>query len=79
MDLNKYNNFLTYVRWSTKDPKDAQILDLVGVYHKLVNKSNKNSDNSNRGSTKVYPAYIRELPSWIMVYLIGICGIQYQL
>ena len=31
MDLNKYNNILTSERWSTKDPKDANILALVIV------------------------------------------------
>ena len=35
MALKKYNNLLTSGKWSTKDPKDAQILDLVGVAQKL--------------------------------------------
>ena len=31
MDPKKYNNLLTSGRWSTKDPKDVQILSLVGM------------------------------------------------
>ena len=55
MALKKYNNLLTSGRWSTKDPKDAQILDLVGVAQKLSDDLNKSSDKYNRGSTKGEP------------------------
>ena len=51
MALKKYNNLLTSERWPTKDPKDAQILDLVGVAQKIMDDSKKKSENSNRGST----------------------------
>ena len=36
MDLKYYKNLLTSGRCSTKDPKDAHILDLVGVAKKLA-------------------------------------------
>ena len=47
MALNKYNNLLTSGRWSTKDPKDAQILDLVGVAQKFADKTNNSSEKYN--------------------------------
>ena len=31
MDLKNHNNLLTSGRWYNKDPKDGQILSLVGV------------------------------------------------
>ena len=46
--LNKYNDLLTSRRCYTKDPKDVKLLDLVGVAQKLVDWSNKSSENSNR-------------------------------
>ena len=36
MYLNKYNKFLNSGRSSTKYPKDAQILALVGVAQKVM-------------------------------------------
>ena len=69
MALKKYNNLLTLGRWYTKDLKDAQILALVGVYQKLADDSKKSSDKSNtsnRETTKGYPAYIRDLPPWVL-------------
>ena len=45
--MNKYNNLLTYIRWYTKDPKDAEILALVGVAQKLVDDTKKSSDKPN--------------------------------
>ena len=65
MDLNKYNNLLTSGRWYIKDPKSAHILALVGVSHNIMNDSKKASDKSNRESTKLEPAYIRDLPPLI--------------
>ena len=65
MYLNKYKNLPTSGRWSIKDPKDAQILALVGVSQKIVDDSNKSSDKSNasnRDTTKGYPEYTRDLP-----------------
>ena len=55
MDLQKYNNLLTSGRLSNKDPKDYQILYLVGVAQNLsdhFNKSSDKSNTSNRESTK---------------------------
>ena len=59
MALKKYNNLLTSGRWSNKDPKDTQILALVGVAQNLADDSKKSSDKSNtseRDTTKVDPA-----------------------
>ena len=59
MALKKYNNLLTSWRWSTKDPKYAHILALVGVAQKLADESNKyskESNTSNRETTKGEPA-----------------------
>ena len=52
MSLKNYNNLPTSGRWSTNDPKDAQILDLVGVDQKLAYELNKESEKYNRDSTK---------------------------
>ena len=41
MELNNYNNLLTSGRWSNKDPKDSQILDLLVVAQKLADYSNR--------------------------------------
>ena len=41
MYLKNYNNLLTSGRWSTKDPKDSQILALVLVSQKLAYDSKK--------------------------------------
>ena len=59
IDLKKYNNFLTSGRWSTKYPKDAQILALVVVPQKLADDSKESSDKcntSNRENTKIETA-----------------------
>ena len=66
MVLNKYNNILTSGSWSTKDPKDAHILALVGVAHNIMYDSKKTSDRSSRESTKGEPAYIKDIPTWIL-------------
>ena len=66
MALDNYNKLLTSGRWSKKDPKDAQILDLVGVDQNLADDSKKSSDKSNRESTKGYQAYTRDLPPWML-------------
>ena len=55
MALKNYNNLLTSGKWSTKDPKDAQILDLVGGSQKIADDSKKSSEKyntSNRETTK---------------------------
>ena len=41
MDLKNYNNLLTSGKWSTKYPKDAHILALVGLAQKLADDSKK--------------------------------------
>ena len=59
ISLKDYKNLLTSWRWSTKDPKDAQILDLVEVAKNLADYSKKSSDKSNtsnRASTNGEPA-----------------------
>ena len=48
MDLKKYKNILTLERWSKKDSKDSQILDLVEVDQNMAEDSNKLSEESNR-------------------------------
>ena len=70
MDLKKCNNLLTSGRWYSKDPKDTQILDLVGVVQKLADDSKKSekSNTSIRDTTKGKPAYIVDLPPWMMEY-----------
>ena len=63
--LKKYKNLITSGRWFNKDPKDSQILSLVGVAQKLSENSKKTPDKSNtynRESTKADPAYIRDPP-----------------
>ena len=69
MDLKKYNNLLTLERWSNKDPKDDQILALVGVTQKIADEYKKppeKSNTPNRESTKGELAYIRDLPPWML-------------
>ena len=66
MSLKKYNNLLTSERWSSKYPKDAHILVLFGVSQNLADESKKSSDESNRDTTKLYPACIRYLPPWML-------------
>ena len=69
MELKKYNNILTSGRWSTKYPKDAQILALVGVAQKISYYSKKphdKSNTSNKKTTKGEPAYIRDPTPWIL-------------
>ena len=69
MDLKKYKNLLTSGRWFNKDPKDAQILSLVGVDQNIADNSKKTSEKSNtynRDSNKAEPAYIRYPSPWIL-------------
>ena len=69
MALKKYHNLLASGSWSTNDPKDSQILALVGVAKNLADDSNKSSDKSNtsnRETTKGDPSYIRDITPWIM-------------
>ena len=69
MVVKKYINLLTSGRWSNKDPTDSNILALLGVDQKLAYESNKSSEKSNtptKESTKGEPAYIKDLPSWIL-------------
>ena len=47
MALNSYNKPLTSGRWSTKDPKDDQILALLGVSQNIAYDSKKSSEKSN--------------------------------
>ena len=65
MDLRKYNNLLTYRRWYTKVPKNAQILALVEVEHNLMYNFNNNhiiqagKKRELNSCTKVYSSYIK--------------------
>ena len=36
MTLNEYKNLLNPGVWYTKDPQDAQILDIVGVNQNII-------------------------------------------
>ena len=69
--MKKCNNLLTSGRWSKKYPKDYHILDIVGVYQKLADISNKSSYKSNRDLINGEQAYITNLPPWILEYLKG--------
>ena len=66
MDLKKYNNQITSGKWTNKDTKYDQILNIVGVAQKLADESNKSSEKSNRESTKCEPAYNRYIPLWML-------------
>ena len=66
MSPKKHNNLLPSGRWSIKYPKDAHILVLFGVSQNLADESKKSSDESNRDTTKLYPACIRYLPPWML-------------
>ena len=61
MPMNNYNKVPTSGRWSTKNPKYSQILDLVGVDKKLSDDLNKSSDKSNRDPTKGEQSYTSDL------------------
>ena len=77
VDLKKYNNQITSGRWSTKYPKDAQTLALVWVDQKISDDSKKSSEKSNTSNidtTKGEPAYIRDLPTWILEEPKGVVG-----
>ena len=65
--LKEYSNLLTSGSWSTKYPKVAHILALVGVDQKLSDDPKKSSDKSNtphRETNKGYPAHTRDIPPW---------------
>ena len=67
--LKNYNNLLTWLRWSTDYPKDDDILALVLVAQNLADESKKSyekSNTSNRDTNRGEPAYIRDLPPWIL-------------
>ena len=66
MAAKKYNKPLTSGRWSNKDTKDAHILALVGLVHKLADNSKKSLEKYNREPTKGEPLYIRERSPWIL-------------
>ena len=66
MALKKNNNLLKLGRLSTKDHKDYHILYLVGVAQKVADESKKPYDKSNTYPTNGEPAYIRDLPPWIL-------------
>ena len=74
MALKRDNNLLTSCRWYNKDPKDYQILVIVGVSQKLLDNSNKLSEKNTRETTKGNPDYIRYLPPWILSYPKGLVG-----
>ena len=64
-----YNNLLNSGKWSKKNIKDTQILALVGVSQKIeydCKKSFEKYSTSNMESTKGEPAYIRDLPPWML-------------
>ena len=52
MDLKKYNYLLTYMRRSTKDPKDKKILALVRVAQKRLEDAKKSSEKSDKSNKK---------------------------
>ena len=67
--LKKYKNLLTLGIWSTKNPKDAQILSLVGLDQNIADESKKSYERlhtSNRDTTKEEPSYIRDLPHYFL-------------
>ena len=69
MSLNNYNNLLTLGSCSNKDSKDSHILALVVLSQKLADnpkKSSEKSNTSNRDFTEWEPAYIRDLPPWML-------------
>ena len=77
MALNNYNNLLNSGRCSTKDPKDSHILALVVLAQNIsddFNKSSDKSNTSNRETTNGVPAYIRDLPPWILGEPKGVMG-----
>ena len=78
MALKKYNNLLTSGICSSKDPKDAQILALVGVAQILANGSRKPLEYPIRYSTKGYPAYIRDLSPWMLEETKGRLGHKFN-
>ena len=53
MSLNKYNNLLASGKFFNKYPKYAEIMDLVGTAQNLAHGTNKSSEKSDRGYTKV--------------------------
>ena len=57
-EIKQHTNFLL---WYTKESRDAYILDLVEVTQKLLDDSNKTSDNSKRYPKSVELDYIRYL------------------
>ena len=68
-DLKNYSNLLTAGSWSTKYPKVAHVLALVGVDQKLAVDPKKSSDKSNtpnRETTKGYPSHIMDIPPWML-------------
>ena len=67
--LKNYNNILTSGRCSTKDPKYAPIISILGVDQKLADdykKLSEKDNTSNRDTTKGESDYIRDLPPWIL-------------
>ena len=66
MSLKKYNNILASVIWSNKYPKDSQILSLVVFAQNLANDYKNPSENTSMESTKGDPAYVRDLPPWML-------------
>ena len=72
--LKKYNNLLTSGRCSNKVPKYVHILALVGVYQNLADDSKKSYKKYNRDPNKGDPAFIRDLPPWVLeetMYVVG--------
>ena len=51
MSLKKYNNIFTSGRWSTKDNKYDQIMDIVGVAQNIVDESKNALEKPNGVST----------------------------
>ena len=69
MSLKNYNNLLTSGRWSTKDPKDSNILALVGVAQNLADDTKiyyEKYNTSNKDTTTGESVYTRDLPPWIL-------------
>ena len=63
---NNYNKLFNSRRWSNKDTKDDHILSLVAMAQNIADDSKKASEKPSRETTKGDPAFIRDLPTWIL-------------
>ena len=66
MYLKKYNKIIISGRCYTKDNKDYNIMDIVGMAQNIADESKKESEKPNKYSPKGEPDYIRDLPPWMI-------------